>query len=783
MFLLGLALAAPLTPDPRGAVAPDRSFDMEKLRLDLALDPTARTVSGTAAWTVRRLSPGPLVLNQVAITIEAVRIDGADVAWHTRGDTVEIDVPGQGGVVTVKYTATPRDGLHFRGAGPADTYPEVWSQGEGEDNRYWFPSWDYPNDRFVYEGAITAPAGWHVVTNSGHDMVNYLVMVAAAPYTLHKVGDNEVWTAPDTTEAAVRRVLDPVPHMMKHFAERTGVAYPWGSYRQIFVQRFLYSGMENTSATIQDRWMVTGPSTEGTRRLSSQSVVAHELAHQWYGDLLTCHTWRDLWLNEGFATYFAADWQATVEGPEHWAAGVRGRYRASTAREALVGRFHNGGEQHNVYNKGASVLQMLRVMLGEDGFWRGIRRYTTTHQRALVETDDLRRAFETETGQELGWFFQQWTELPFVPTLTVSHTWDGALVVDVKQDTTDDIPAYTLPIEIEIVRGNERVTRTAWMTGSHLALTVPLSGPPDYVAFDPRGGLLATVDQTQDPKAWEAQLVSGSAYARVVAIEALGRTNEQGALTKLATDKGAALSLRVAAVRALGDQRATASLLPLVADPDETVRDAVLGALGSGVGVEAVPALVAAIERDPNPDIVGTALTALARLAPPEAVKRARTRIQVRTPDAMRAMEAAANVLGTHGEVKDIAALLAVRGPERARPKAVRAAATIAKRQTVDREKISAPVARAAEGLLEDVDLRTREAAVSVLADIGDAQSVSRLEQFRRQETARSLADSANDAITAIRARATPTATPNEVEARLEALERRLGELSKEEGR
>ncbi len=494
-LVLPLALsAAPLAPDARGAVAPDRTFDMERLHLDVVLHPETRSVSGTATWAVRRLSPGPLVLNQVGLVFEEVTVAGELAIWRVEGDTVVVEVPGNGGDVALRYRATPRDGLHFREVGP-DGYAEVWSQGEGEDNRYWFPGWDAPNDRFLYTGSVSAPPGWKTITNSGHDMVGYLVMLAAGPYEVHGDPMNEVWAAPGTSPEGVSRVRERVPGMMAHFGARTGVPYPWGSYRQVFVQRFLYSGMENTSATIEDRWLVSGPSTGGTRRLGTESVVAHELAHQWYGDLLTSRTWRELWLNEGFATFFADDWQETLEGPEFAAAAALGRFRSSLAQEPLVGRFHNGVENRNVYQKGASVLQMLRVMLSEETFWSGIRTYTTRHQRGLVETDDLRRAMEEVSGQELGWFFQQWTELATVPKLTVSHRWDGQLRVSVTQAVDADHPAYTLPIEVEAVRGEERVSQTAWLTGGRVELVLPLAGAPDFVAFDPRAGLLAAVKQ------------------------------------------------------------------------------------------------------------------------------------------------------------------------------------------------------------------------------------------------------------------------------------------------
>jgi aminopeptidase N len=778
-----LAVAAPLTPDARGAAAPDRVFDMEKLNLDLRLLPEERAVEGTATWTVRRLGEGDLVLDQVGLEISAVTIDGAAVEWRSDAQSVTIPIGADHAVVAVRYRAHPRDGLHFREAGP-DAYPEVWSQGESEDNRYWFPAWDHPNDRFLYEGSIQAPAGWKVLTNTGQDVVSYLVMVAAGPYEIHGDGRIEAWTPPGTPDAAVHRVLDPIPSILAHMEARTGVAYPWGPYRQVFVQRFLYAGMENTSATVEDRSLVADARVSGTRGSSIAYIVAHELAHQWFGDLLTCRSWRDLWLNEGFASFFGNDWLATVEGPDRWAVGVRDRYRSSLTSGPLAGRFHNGVTNSNVYDKGASVLQMLRVQLGEDAFWRGIRRYVTSHQKSVVETDDLRQAMEAESGQELGWFFQQWVELGTVPALTVTQAWrpGEGLVVTVRQKLDDTHPRYTLPVEVEVGAEAGPVTRRAWLDGEDVELFFPMEKPPSYVAFDPRGGVLATVEQVQTPEAWEAQLGSPSPYARVVAVDALGETDRADGLAALAAQPIAGKALRIRAIGALGRQRVTKPLLPLIADPADDVRVAVADALGEAPDRSAAPVLIRVAEADPAVDVQAAALSALVRIAPDLALPRARKLLRPRSIEEIGRANAAMNVLGGWGEPSDLGALLAVVGPERTRLQALRQAARLAGRQDpgAKRTALLARVARRAEELLDDLDLRTREGAIAVLVDVGDDRSVAVLERYRRVETALDLRQSAADAITAIRGRGTPEATSNEIEARLEALERRLDELDKD---
>ena len=189
-LFLSLGFAEPISPDPREMAGPDRNFDLETLHLDLTLEPEKERVFGSARLGVKRLFAGPLVLNQVELQIESVQENGEDLSWRTQGELLIIEGVGETGDVKIQYSAQPRAGLHFRGEkGTTDTYPEVWSQGENDYNRHWFPSWDYPNDRFVYTGDIKGPAGWKVLTNSGIELVNYLVMVAAAPYEHPEAAD------------------------------------------------------------------------------------------------------------------------------------------------------------------------------------------------------------------------------------------------------------------------------------------------------------------------------------------------------------------------------------------------------------------------------------------------------------------------------------------------------------------------------------------------------------------------------------------------------------------
>lgn len=832
-LVAGVVNAEPLTlpaADPPGAFARDRSFDMVRLELDAELDPVAHTVVGTATWTVRRLAPGGLRLDAVAFREASATVDGQPVeVVHGRDEFTVLVPEGAGGgigktsTVVIRYAATPQLGLHWRGpksagggADSPDRYAEVYSQGELEDNRYWFPAYDHPDDRFAYVGNFTiagAPKGWTVVTNSGSDVTSYLVMVAAGPYVTVDGPENAVplraLVPPTTPESWVRPVLDPLPDMLAHFATRTGVPYAWGRYDQTFVQRFIYSGMENTGSTIMHERLLSPPSVQATRSYVP-SIVAHELAHQWYGDLLTARTAREMWLNEGFATFFAADWQVhdlRVREGEAAAAAlaaaqVDGWRRGSLDNGGLAGRWYLGGggathagtglgaANHNPYSKGAMVLAMLRAELGEDTFWAGIQDYTRTYSHASVDTIDLQRAMEARSGRDLSWFFQQWTELPGVPKVTTSWTWAaaegggtaGTVTVELKQAVSAGGQPYSLPLEISVDGG---VAMRAWLRDASATVTVPAAQAPRFVAIDPSGALLVDWDQQQSATAWSAQLAGGSAYSQRLALRALAELPvlEPDGLAVTFADVRAAGALREGAAEALGARRTCDPLLPALLEVDERLRMAAANALGRCADRRLVPQMLARLAEEPNGDIRAAIVRSAAAIDPAAtmpAARKALTRRDALEPE----RAAAAAVLGLGGDVGDIPGLLRVPADRDVRLSGLQAAVALVSRQALgpERERLRATVARSAERLLPDLDLRGIQGGIQALREVGDAHSAALLEGLARATTVPDLRQTARGAITTIGARVDTVApaTPNEADARLDAMETRMKELEAE---
>jgi aminopeptidase N len=806
-LLLSAYAAEPIAPSAPGAYGPDRPWDVVKLHLDLDVDPATHRVAGAATYSLAPVSSGPFVVQAVGLDVTRVELVGAStepLTWRVDGEDLRVDVPtGAPATVRFTYSATPRTGLHFRAPGKAspDRYGEVWSQGEGIDHRHWFPLVDHPGDRFAYEGDIRGPKGWKVLTNSGPDVVSYLVMLAMAPYDVHGDATNQVWVGPGVPAEAVRPIFEPVPAMMAHLEQRTGAPYPWGVYHQVIVQRFLYGGMENTGATINSDRILVGPATRAARP-GVESLVAHELAHQWFGDLLTCRDWHDLWLNEGFATYFAADWMAARTGTRdeaEWAASVRGWHDAAAGRGSLTGAWYLGPttpKNHAVYVKGASVLEMLRHEVGDDAFWRAIRRYVATHAHGLVETEDLARAFEAESGRVLDGFFHQWTELPYVPALSSSWAYaDGDLTVRLRQDVASN-PAYALRVAIAIGADDGTwTTKTVRIDDDALDVVVPAGAAPAWVAVNHDGGLLAAITQQQSVASWAAQLRAAPPYARIDAARALGkRTGAEAddaaaALTTTLDDGAAPEAIRRAAADALGTLLEAEPLLAVIGDPTQPpgVRLAAANATPKAARATHVPTLVALRGKEPTADVRAALHRAIGNADPARAVTIARQVLRSAPArpgydDGTYDVEygAAADALGAWGEPSDLALLLtqpvshdrlhasmyaAVRVTGRIDPGAARTAARVR-------------VARAAEALLVDADLRARRLGVEILGEVGDEASLVALDALRRIETVSALAERAAAVSTTIRGRRDPVhEPPNELDARLKAMEERLRAL------
>ncbi len=803
------ARAEDIPRDLPGDVMPRRAWDEQSLHLSVTIDPRVRAVSGTATHVITALGAADSYVrfNAVALTIDGITVDGTPIAtWRTADEWIDVPVAGASTSHTVAITwhAEPQLGLQFRGP-PGDAIVEAWSQGEDTDNRYWYPSWDYPNDRFSYTADVTAPAALVAITNGRETaretlanglvrwsyaldgtLTNYLVAVAVGDYAVYKDA-GEVpfeYVAPrNLPEADVRRTLGLVKGPLAWYGEMFGVRYPWALNRQVLTQRFLYVAMENPAITTFDVGVLLDDDVD--RGTFTENGVAHELAHHWFGDWLTCYGWRELWLNEGFAEYWASRWLQHRYGDEEFAASVRDwqknaledPYPLAPNATTIV----DGRENGSVYDKGAMVLHLLATYLGDDVFLQGLRTYTHDNAERFVETSDLRRAMEDASGEHLGWLFDEYVSGGGAPTIKVTSEWtDGTLTVTLREDA-DGTP-FTVPVDVEIGGPEVRVRRVLVGPGE-TKLVLDAATPPDWVIADPQCAVIAAWTQKQPTEAWIAALErSPSACARYVAAEHLGEASPDAdaldALVKLGQDTKHQAPMRAAAIDALGKHGlpAIAALTAFAKDPDVRVRQAAfrgLGAAGSG------EVIATAFAREGDPQVRATALRAWSTATPADALPRARKSLaDVKLGRWERA--AAAEIVGAHGDATDVprlTAALADGAPKNVRDSAGDALVELVGR--VDTDKARRDAVTAITPLLDDPFVWARYSAADWLGTLGDDGALPALEASEATCAIPSLRDTIRDAQALIRSGADDMqpADPTDVkrlEQRLSDVERRI---------
>jgi len=814
---LAAAWAGTTTLVEPGQPIPDRPFDIEHLDLEVRLDLQAATVRGVVTLHGHRRSAGPLRLHQRDLTIHRVTVDGVDVAHRVRSDRLLVPVPADRSdvEVAVHYSATPRAGLYFRGLddAPRGEALVAYSQGEDMDHRHWFPSFDHPSDRFTVATHLEVPPGygaWAVGHSTGteptddgwvrhsfrldREIPNYLVAVAAGAYDEVPQGDTPVPTSmllPAGADQDVwQAVVEPTPELIRWLSEALDEPFPYPSYRSVVVPRFLYGGMENPGfVALADS---IAPSLPDHDLRAAHRVVAHEVAHQWFGDLVTTYGWRHLWLNEGLATYWAARWLEREEGPSLYAARVRRWHRRSLRSDApvapLLGR-HDGDDYAKVYVQGASLVHFLDVVLGRDTLERGLQVYLDRHRDEHVESSDLRRVLEDVSGRSLGPWFTHFLHREGHASLSSSWAYDdaeGALEVAIEQPASDG-PTTILPVEVAVAHADGTVVRqTLQVAEGRTAWALSADGAPRWVAVDPRGAVLAHFHREQPVAAWAAQAVEADEpFARLEALHQLGQlADDEASIEVLATvlsDPSRPSSERAQAADALGHvpmERAVEALLAATNDADRWVTRAVFDALGrQGDRVEASD--LTGPLRPRQSERATLALDALSRVEPAEASPIARSWLRRPDPTERGLLHATAlTALGREDAPRHLSAVLSRVDSSQPYPvarAALQAGASLAASLPGDHADRRRFLDRA-EALVASRDLRLVSDALRALAAAGTPSTARHLDDHARTLPRwGSLREAATAAAEALRRG--PDAEGQTDQEALDALEQRLDDL------
>jgi len=815
---------------------PDRVVDFEHMRLELNIpDMNSPTLSAKETLTFTALNPvvDKLTLDAHLLTINRVYAIGrGQTVTHSYDDdtlTLVFDPPlkrGDTGGVVIEYEVNdPPEGLLWTPQTPAwpDRPAQIHTQGEAETNSYWFPCHDSPNEKLTTEILCTVPEGYYVSSNGrlvsdttengrttfhwNQDLPhsNYLVTLCVGQWDIVDITDTDLPMPVYVPKGKGRLVKDSyerTPAMIRAYARALDEPYPWAQYGQILVWNFAAGGMENTSVTtLFSTAILEDPTVEQDRR-RLDSLIAHELGHQWFGDLLTCNSWDHIWLNEGFATYMEALWWEASEGyDDGYLFDIWENNRSSAGRDkapkqglrpGMVSRDYDAPDdvfrrRSNPYPKGASILHMLRSKLGDEAFFAGLRGYVDRYKFKTVETGDFRKAMEDSSGLSLERFFEQWAFRPGTPELTITPAWDLAdktlsIRVEQTQRIDDELPAYAFDLPIQIVTAEGTQLETLHVTERLTEASVPLESEPTMVAVDPWLVTLA-VRTLEEPTAWLIeQLRAGPTIpsrldAAIALREHPGKATTE-ALAAIVSDSSAHYALRVRAADSLGELGAGEALLGLInagVNGDSRVRVALLDALTKTSDEGALRVLLAvAQDRSANHRIRAAAIRGIGKLGGRDELPVLIDALNEDSPaEAIRS--SAIRALVDLNEDESIAAIAPFAAPgnyARLRPAALFSVAELA-----DHDPDLAYETIAAN--LDDHVERVRMSAASAMAELGDDRGLPELRRLSRSHKQKRFREHCAEMAQQLAANATDENPNADLSKEIEELRQELEKLRK----
>ncbi len=514
-----------------------RTYDVQHYVMRLSFDVAKKEVFGDSTITLK-----PLAGNFQTLELDAVDMKFDSVTLETSNTPLQFQIQKNKIVikldktyssdeeisVRLKYTAFPKKGIYFvkalRERGRTIHSSQIWTQGEAEEAHHWLPSFDFPDDKATTEKYITVQKGETVIgngelvetvenpdkTTTFHYKMNiphslYLTSFVVGKY--EKISDQYkniplgFYVYPGQ-KAIVPKAYGKTKDMFRIFEALTGVDFPYNKYDQTMVADFQFGGMENiTATTMADSEIMMAQFKFGQGLV--EDLVSHELAHSWFGNMVTCRNWAELWLNEGFATYMEAAYREKMYG--------RADYLRKIQEDASVYFAYDSGlntAQHGLFNvladpenddalfdpityqKGSAVLHTLREEVGTEVFWKALNSYLLRHKFANVETKDLQNAFEEASGKDLDWFFKQWVYAEGYPTIKVTQNYKVSsktfdLIFTQTQKVDKDTPeAFRLPLEIQFEIGRSIVKKDVILDKRTQTFSFETDGRPTRVKFD-----------------------------------------------------------------------------------------------------------------------------------------------------------------------------------------------------------------------------------------------------------------------------------------------------------
>lgn len=526
-----------------------KNIDIINTRLDLSFDWDSAHVIGKATISAKPYfyPSDQLVLNANGFRLNSVSLikkdDKIPLRYIYDGKLLKISLDksytrDQNFTIFIDYVAMPNKlkiGEDIASAGDRGIYfinrdgkdkgkpRQIWTQGETECNSNWFPTINGTQEKMTQELNITVPNEFVSLSNGTLEISTlngdgtrtdswrqeqphstYLTMLAVGDFVITKDHwrDKELsyYTEPEYASTA-KMVFGKTPEMMEFFSNKLGIEYPWDKYSQIVVRDFVSGAMENTTATVffEGLNMSEGQFLDENH----EDIIAHELFHHWFGNLVTAESWANLPLNESFATYGEYLWEEFKYGRD--LADVKGLedmsiYLANKRKtEPDVIRFDYADKEQMFdeisYHKGGRILHMLRKTVGDEAFFESLKLYLTKHSFKTAEIHDLRLVFEEISGMDLNWFFNQWFLASGHPVLSIQSSYDQIkreIKVGITQDQNlTETPLYRIPISVDIYSGGKIERKEIVLDRQNQSFIFSSLSPPDLVNVDAEKYILA----------------------------------------------------------------------------------------------------------------------------------------------------------------------------------------------------------------------------------------------------------------------------------------------------
>ncbi len=517
----------------------NHNVDFISLNLDVHFVPEDGQVSGIAQYVFSPIQDkvDSLFLDGPGILVQSLIVDGSKSKYKmdSAGITVFFNPPLQRKsehTMEIRYDATPKHGIYFNGwknkISDSETDPtvirkQIWTQGQGVDNRFWIPSYDGVNDKLLTSVTLHFNKGYTLISNGEagklidngdgtieqtfkmvHPHNVYLIMVAIGKYDYIDYTSKNGITSRQYyypgTKSTAELTYQYTAEMMDWLQTETGFKYPWTTYANIPVQEFLYGAMENTTSTIYSDYFYQDANTFPDKNYVD--INAHELTHQWFGDYVSAWSNNDEWLQESFATYYAKKFRESISGDDEYQ--WKRREEMNTAfdadRKNNYPVAHTKGGSSRIYQKGSVVLDMLRYTVGDAQFKLAITEYLERYPYANVESHDFEMQFMRSLGINMDWFFDEWIYKAGFPEYTVNYT-SKANTVDITvnqtQTQTETVHLFKMPVHLQVhYLDGSFDDKIVWISEEETLIQFAKKPESEiaFVLFDPNSNIYAKVN-------------------------------------------------------------------------------------------------------------------------------------------------------------------------------------------------------------------------------------------------------------------------------------------------